>query len=73
MFIKFIVRDDVKSVSGETTDAFLKAVESIFYSPIYEIKNEAEIENLKNAYVASCTKIRHPMVQEILDKTFKEL
>lgn len=66
MFLEIIVRDDVKRIGGETTDAFLNAVDSIFCSPIYEITNESEIENLKTAFVANCIKVRKPIVQVII-------
>lgn len=73
MYLKIIVRDDVKRICGKTTDSFLDAVDSIFYSPVYEIENEAEIEIIKNAYVANCTKVRKPIVQVVIDETSVEL
>ena len=67
MFLKIIVRDDIKRISEKTTDEFLDAVDAIFYSPTYKIKNVSEIENLKSVFVASCTKVRKPLVQVILN------
>lgn len=73
MFLRIIVRDDIKRIGGETTDVFLDAVDAIFISQVYESDNETEVEKLKNTFVASCTKVRKPMVQVILGETVEEL
>lgn len=73
MFLKIIVRDDVKRIGGKTTDDFLDAVDAIFVSPIYEIENEAEVKRIEESFVASCTKVRNPIVEVILGQTVEEL
>lgn len=72
MFLKIIVRDDVKRIGKITTDDFLDAIDAIFYSPIYKIDKESEIENIINVFAASCTKVRKPMVQVILGQTLED-
>ena len=60
-------------ITAETTDMFLNAVDSIFYSPIYEIVDEAEVENIKNDFVRSCINVREPLIQVILGQKREDI